>query len=206
MASQGEAPTRTSDTLPSAEEPLGASAHEPAGIDSARFELRTAGYCVHCDAIVERRFDGTCSAGHPAEAVSGRMVLADDEAVPVLPRFNLAAFLIPPIWGPGHGLWVGAIFLPIWLFADSVIVSAASRGGIGLWIGASLVIVATLGFEYFFARRANGVAFRRVMHKVSAEEFVRRQRQWALVAIPIAIALIGWGLYFDLILGPTLKR
>lgn len=183
-----------------------AASRPDTGIEGARIDLRTAGYCVLCDALVERRPDGTCPAGHPEQAFTGRIVLDDDQAVPSLPRFNLAAFLIPPIWGPGHGVWIGAIFLPIWLFADSVIVSAARFGGRGQWIGAAIVLSATVAFEYFFARRANGVAFRRVMHKTTAEEFVRRQRKWALVAIPVAIMLLGWGLYFDLVLGPALKR
>ena len=186
--------------------PTAVSATANVGLDDARLELRTAGYCVYCDVLVERRPDGTCAADHPAEAIAGRIVLAWDEPVPTLPRFNLAALLIPPVWGPAHGMWVGAIFLPIWLFADSVIVSAARLGGVGQWIGAAIVLLATLGFEYFFARRANGVAFRRVMHKMTAEEFARRQRTWGYVAIPAAAVLIGWAVYFDLVLGPALKH
>jgi hypothetical protein len=180
-------------------------AETPAGLDGARFELRSVGYCVHCDALVERQADGTCPSGHPAEAVAGRMILAENDAVPVLPRFNLAAFLIPPIWGPAHGSWAGAIFLPIWLFADSAIVAAVRRGGVGLYLAAAFVVLGTLGFEYFFARRANGIAFRRVMGTMSLEEFNKRQRTWALISLPIAAALVGWGMYFDIILMPTLK-
>lgn len=176
-----------------------------ASIEDARIDLRTVAYCVHCDALVERQPDGTCPAGHPPQALTGRIVLDAEEPVPSLPRFNLAAFLIPPIWGPAHGIWAGAIFLPIWLFADSVIVSAVRYGERGQWIGAALVISATLAFEYFFARRANGVAFRRIMHKTTAEEYTRRQRTWAMVAIPVATALIAWGVYFDLVLEATLK-
>ncbi len=176
-----------------------------ASIDDARLDLRTAAYCVLCDALVERRPDGTCAADHPAQALTGRIVLEAEAPVPSLQRFNLAAFLIPPIWGPAHGIWAGAIFLPIWLFADSVIVSAVRYGERGQLLGAALVVLATLAFEYFFARRANGVAFRRVMHKLTAEEYALRQRTWAMVAIPVAAALIGWGVYFDTVLGPSLK-
>jgi len=194
-------------TEPNAETPTETPPEQPAtDLDAARLELRSVGYCALCDALVERSTDGACPEGHPAEAVAGRLLLVEGEPVPVLPRFNLAAFLIPPVWGPAHGMWVGAIFLPIWLFADSVIVSAARLGGVGQWIGAALVVSGTLAFEYFFARRANGVAFRRVMSTVPIDEFVRRQRVWGFVAIPAAVLLIGWGVYFDLILGPALKR
>lgn len=197
-----------------AEEPIPGVEAEPepvaeataVDIEHARIDLRTAAYCVLCDALVERQPDGTCPDGHPAQALTGRILLDADEPVPSLPGFNLAAFLIPPIWGPGHGIWIGAIFLPIWLFADSIMISALRFGGRGQMIGAAVVLLATVAFEYFFARRANGVAFRRVIHKMTAEEFVRRQRIWAFVAIPIAAALLGWGLYFDLVLSATLKR
>lgn len=183
----------------------GSSSSTADPLADARLELRLVGYCTLCDALVERTVDGSCSAGHPAQAISGRIVLDDGEPIPVLPRFNIAAFFIPPIWGPAHGIWVGAIFLPIWLFADSAIFSAARVGG-WMWIPAVLVLAGTLAFEYFFARRANGVAFRRVMHKLTAEQFAARQRVWAFVAVPVGVALIGWGIYFDIVLAPALKR
>ncbi len=174
------------------------------GIDDARLELRSVGYCVLCERLVERGSDGTCAAGHPAEAIHGRMLLTAEEPVPVLPRFNLAAFLIPLIWGPANGQWVGALFLPIWLFADSAIASAAQRGGL-MWIAAGVVAAGTLGFQYFFARHANGVAFRRVMGRLSVAEYLRRQRLWAIAAVPAAALLLGWAVYFDLVLRPALN-
>ena len=174
-------------------------------LEDVRFELRSAGYCVLCDKIVERTAGGSCEAGHTPAAISGHITLDPSEPLPVLPRFNLGAFLMPPIWGPAHGQWVGAFFLPIWLFADSAIVAAARNGGLQ-WIGATVVIAGTLGFEYFFARKANGVAFRRVMDKMSVAEFTRRQRTWGIAMIPLAVALVAWGLYFDLVLAATVKR
>lgn len=174
-------------------------------LEDVRFDVRSVGYCVLCDALVERAADGTCPAGHESAAVAGQILLATGEPLPGLPRFNLAAFLIPPIWGPAHGQWVGAFFLPIWLFADSAIVAAARTGGMQ-WIGAAVVMAGTLGFGYFFARKANGVAFRRVMNTMTFDEFVNRQRTWAFASIPAAGALIAWGLYFDLVLGATLAR
>ncbi len=168
-------------------------------------DVRTAGYCVLCDRLVERAPDGSCPAGHPPQALSGRIPLAAGEAVPRLPRFNLAAFLIPPIWGPAHGQWVGAVFLPIWLFMDSII-STGLRGGVGAKLAASAVVVATVAFGAFFAKRANGLAYRRVCDRMSVETFVRRQRLWAIAAVPLALALLGWAVWFHVAMEPTLVR
>jgi hypothetical protein len=174
------------------------------GVDDARLDLRSVGYCVICERLVERGADGRCAEGHLPEAVHGQMLLSADEPVPVLPRFNLAAFLIPLFWGPVNGQLVGALFLPIWLFADSAITSAIQRGG-WMWIAAVVVACGTLGFQYFFARHANGVAFRRLIGRVSVDEYLRRQRLWAIVAVPVAALLLGWAIYFDVVLRAMLK-
>ena len=173
------------------------------GLDDARLDLRSVGYCVICERLVERGADGRCAESHVPEAIHGQMLLPADEPVPELPRFNLAAFLIPLLWGPAHGQLVGALFLPIWLFADSAIVSAAQRGGF-MWIAAVVVACGTLAFQYFFARHANGVAFRRVMGRLTVGEYLHRQRIWAIAAVPIAALLLGWAIYFDLALRSAL--
>jgi hypothetical protein len=174
-------------------------------LDDAALPLRTAGYCVACDRLVERAADGSCPNGHPAEAVSGRLLLDGSEPVPQLPRFNLAAFLIPPVWGPAHGQWVGAIFLPIWLFMDSIIASAG-RGGVATEIAAAVVVLCTLAFGAFFAKRGNGLAFRRVIGRVSVGEYVRRERLWAIASVPAAALLLGWALWYRLVFAATIGR
>lgn len=173
------------------------------GLDDARLPLRSVGYCVLCDALVERAEDGSCSAGHPAEAVAGQILLLEGEDLPRLPRFNWGAFFIPFLWGPAHGQWAGAIFIPIWLFMDSIVVSAIHGAPITR-IVAVAVVALTFGFQWFFARRANGVAFRRVMSRMPVGEFVRRQRVWAIVGLPIFLALVAWGVWFDVAVRPTL--
>jgi hypothetical protein len=172
-------------------------------LDDARLDVRFAGYCVYCDHIIERNPDGSCPKGHPSDGVTGRIVLVDDDPVPRLPAFNWAAFLIPFIWGPAHGQWVGAIFLPIWLFVDSILASARS-GGVASAVGAAVVAAGTLAFEWFFAKRANGVAFRRVIGGQTVEEFARRQRLWAMAAVPSALLMAGWAIWFRVAIAPTL--
>ena len=178
----------------------------PGGVDAARLQVeRTAGYCVVCDHIVERLPDGSCPSGHVREAVTGRIVLADNEPVPRLPRFNIAAFVMPPIWGPAHGQWVGALFLPIWLFMDSII-GTANSGGVPTLVAAPTVVAITLAFQAYFAKRANGVAYRAVCDRMTVDEFARRQRWWAVGCVPAAIALVAWAAYFDVVVRPTLPR
>lgn len=168
---------------------------------AARLTVRLAGYCVVCDRIVERDAEGACPAGHPPQAITGKLVLGPDEPVPRLPRFNLAAFLLPPIWGPAHGQWAGAIFLPLWLFADSVVRTAAH--GLVTAIAAVVVVGLTLAGMAWFGKRANGLAWRRVWDRVSVDEFIRRQHIWALACAPVSAALLALALYFDLVVLPA---
>lgn len=176
-------------------------AEQPAGEDAARLELRLAGYCVHCDRIVERAGDGSCPQGHPAAGITGRVVLAEGEPVPALPRFNLAAFLIPPVWGPAHGQWAGAIFLPLWVFADSTFRTAGE--GAATAVAAVVVGTGTLAAMAWFGKRANGLAWRRRWDQVTVARFARVQRRWALAAVPAAAALLSLALYFDLVVLPA---
>lgn len=178
-----------------------ASHAKPAGLEAARLELRQAGYCVHCDRIVERTAEGACPAGHPSADVTGRVVLAPEEPVPSLPRFNLAAFLVPPIWGPAHGQWTGAIFLPLWLFADSTFRSVGRNAA--TMIAAVVVGAGTLAAMAWFAKRANGLAWRDQWDRVSVAEYTKRERAWALLAVPLAALLLAAALYFNLVVLPT---
>ncbi len=173
-----------------------------AGLGAARVSLRQAGYCVVCDRIVERVPDGSCPQGHPAPGVTGHVLLDDGEPVPSLPRFNLAAFLLPMIWGPAHGQWAGVVFLPLWLFADSIVRSSASFGPVAR-VASWLVVAVTVAMAAFFAKRANGLAWRRTWERVSVERFAARQRVWAAVAVPVFAFLLGGALYFDLIVLPA---
>jgi hypothetical protein len=144
---------------------------------------------VACDKLVERRDDGSCPASHPAEAVTGDVRVEAGEPGPRLPRFNWAAFALPPVWGVAHGQWAGAFFLPIWLFADSIL--ATARMNAVTRVAAVVVVAATLAFQAYFAKRANGIAWRRVWQQVSVEEFARSQRYWAYACVPVGLALAG---------------
>jgi hypothetical protein len=177
---------------PSADMPI-------AGLEAARLELRQSGYCVLCDRMIVREPDGACPAGHPAEAVFGVTMLGAGEGPQQLPRFNLGAFLVPFLWGPGHGQWVGAFFLPIWLFMDSIIRSAIDGPPV-LKAAATFVVVATVAFEAHFATRANGMAWRRVCDRMTVDEFVRKERWWAVAMVPLFVMFVAWAVWFDVVM------
>ncbi len=176
-----------------------AGIEEVEGLEAARLDLRQVGYCVVCDRMVERCDDGSCPSGHPKEALFGRMMLEAGETLPQLPRFNLGAFLVPFLWGPGHHQWVGAFFLPIWLFTDSIIRTALG-GPAALKVASAVVVIVTVAFEAHFATRANGMAWRRVADRMTLDEFVRRERLWAYAMIPLFVLFIGWAVWFDIAL------
>lgn len=159
---------------------------------------RSAGYCVYCDRLVVRTESGTCPKGHPAEGVSGRILLTDGEETPRLPPFNVAAFALPFIWGPAHGQWTGAVFLPLWLFTDSIVrTSTRSPAGVA---GAVFAVGVTLMMAAWFGKRANGLAWRRVADTRSVPQYARIQRRWALVAVPVALVLVAGAVYYDVAL------
>jgi hypothetical protein len=173
--------------------------------DEARLPVRFAGYCDACGCIVECTAGGDCMQGHDAKSVSGRLVLVDDDPVPRLPRFNWAAFLLPFIWGPAHELWVGLVFLPIWLFMETI-VSTADKAGIPPLLGSVTVVVFTLAAQASFARRANGLAYRREIEWRGVGEYVRRERIWAAASAAVVALLVVWVVWFEIAVAPTLSR
>ena len=172
---------------------------DPGGIEAARVgpDAVRAAHCAICDQIVLVADDGGCPNGHPAEALGGFFTLAEGEPCPRLPRFNLAAFALPPVWGVFHGQWVGVLFVPIWVFVDSA-ASTASRGIVSL-VGAVVLALFTVIFQVFFAKRANGVIWRNTAGHMSVDEFRRRQRLWAVFCVPLGIFVYAWMIHYRLV-------
>jgi hypothetical protein len=177
-----------SDGAPLPDVAAGAGGGAPSG-------ARVAGHCVVCSAMVERRPDGSCPAGHAPEAVAGRIELADGEPLPAFPGFNWGAFLIPPIWGVAHGLWAGVFFLPLWAFVDNAIRGTADAA---LWMRAVawLTFAGTLAFQVEYARVANRLAWRRACDRMSLAAYVRRQHIWAAFgAVTLCVIALWIALY-----------
>ena len=152
---------------------------------------RVAGHCFVCDAMVVRCPDGSCPAGHSPAAVSGSVELTPGAPMPVLPRFNWGALLMPPIWGIAHGLWAGVFFLPLWAFVDSAIRGTLDRP-LGWRAAAWATLVGTVAFQFEYARKANRLAWRRASARLSLDAYLRQERVWAAGSGLLLAALVLW--------------
>ncbi|HAM14713.1 MAG TPA: viscotoxin-A3 [Eggerthellaceae bacterium] len=123
-----------------------------------------------------------------------------------LPRMNWGAFLMPGIWGPAHGFWVCILFYPLWVFIDYLIYGAyiaPTPLNIALAVGSSAVLFAvTLGFALVSQPLA---AHRAANRGVSREQYLKRERIWAVVCLVIAIAALAWATYYNLEVRTVLK-
>ena len=168
---------------------------------------QTIGYCVVCNELVHRTKDAGCPQGHAANFVHGLSELPADGAIPKLPRFNLAAFLMPPVWGVGHGSWVGALVLPLWLFTDSAFQAAYFQGGdygarttFTLWLFPTLMALVTFALMLWYGFRGWGLAWRRKFEGgeqgVTFEQFLKSEQRWIWVSLPMLLAAVALGVYF----------
>jgi len=166
---------------------------------------QTAGYCKQCNRLVARDSQARCAdAGHEEQMISGIIELNPDGSLPFqLPRFNWAAALLPPVWGPAHGAVSGALVLPLIIFtlnalrnALAVPDAATLSFRIALWLITAAIVAGTLGFMYHYGTRGWGIAYNRsslvnqqVITPAMFAQFVRREQLWTVVS---ALLLIGF--------------
>ena len=122
-----------------------------------------------------------------------------------IPRLNLGALFLPPIWGPAHGIWATILFYPLWLFADNAFYAAWSQPS-PLAVVVALVVGVTLaGGTIAFAVLVQPFAAHRATSKgVGKDAYVRRERIWALGCGLGALAMLAWATYFNILVRPTL--
>ena len=121
-----------------------------------------------------------------------------------LPRVNLGALLLPPIWGAGHGMMPTILFYPAWLLADNCFYAAWAEPtplSVGVALAVLVILVAvTVGFSLvaqpLAAHRAEGLG-------VSREEYLRRERRWAVGCALGGVAMLALAAWYNLAIRPT---
>ena len=121
-----------------------------------------------------------------ARELTDEEIAREEKFLKGVPRVNIGALFLPPIWGPAHGMWAAILFYPIWLFADNTFYAAFATPS-------ALSIVS----QPFAAHRA-------AEHGVSREKYLSRQRIWAVVSVIVGCVMIAAATYYNLVIRPGL--
>lgn len=116
-----------------------------------------------------------------------------------LPRFNVGAFFMPPIWGPAHGIWITILYYPAWLLLDNLLFAAYLDPNIVNVVLAVSALVVIAGVTVAFAIVSQPYAAHRAeAHGVSRETYLKRERIWAVVSILIAVVMLVLATIYNL--------
>ncbi len=117
-----------------------------------------------------------------------------------LPRVNLGALFLAPVWGPAHGMWAAFLFFVAWLFTDNVIYAAVIEPTALSVVLAVVIVGATVVFaivsQPFAAHRAEN-------RGESREHYLRRQRVWAVASAVVAVIVVVLATYYNLEIRPA---
>ena len=138
--------------------------------------------------------------------LTDEQIRAENAFLEGVPRFNIAAFLMPPIWGPVHGMWATILYYPLWLLADNCFVNAVVMQTPLAIVLAIIVAVILLLMTTVFAIISQPFALHRAVENgVSKETYLRRQRIWAVAMVVVAIIALGAATYYNLCINPDIQ-
>ncbi|MCI8425446.1 MAG: viscotoxin-A3 [Adlercreutzia sp.] len=138
--------------------------------------------------------------------LTDEQIAAEEQFLAGLPRVNLGALFLAPVWGPAHGMWPAFLFFVAWLFVDNVIYAATVEPSVmnvvlAVLMGAGLVaitVVFAIVAQPFAAHRAESMG-------VTRETYLRRQRIWAIAGAVCAVAVVAFATWYNLDVRPNLE-
>lgn len=131
--------------------------------------------------------------------LSDEQIAQEERFLEGLPRFNVAAFLLPPIWGPANGLWVTILYYPAWLFTDNIIYAAYADSSVVSVVLAVLVALTLLAVSIAFSLVSQPIAAHRAESRgISRDAYLKRQRIWAWASVIIAVAMLSFATWYNL--------
>ena len=138
--------------------------------------------------------------------LTDEQIAQEEKFLKGLPRVNIGALVMPGIWGPAHGFWACILFYPLMIFIDYVVYGAYIKPeawtialaviGVALYIAASVVF--SIMSQPFAAHRAETKG-------VSREQYLKRERIWAVVCVIVLIIALAWATYYNLEIRTVLK-
>lgn len=128
----------------------------------------------------------------------------EEEFLSGIPRINIAALFLPPIWGPANGIWAAILFYPIWLFADNTFYAAITERTPLSIVFALIVLVSLTAITVAFSLIGQPLAAHRAASKdIDKETYLKRQRMWAVACIVVGLVMIAAATYYNLVVRPT---
>jgi hypothetical protein len=121
-----------------------------------------------------------------------------------IPRLNIGALFLPPIWGPAHGMWATTLFYPIWLFADNTFYAAfTERTPLAIVIATLVFLTLTAGTVAFAILGQPFAAHRAASLGQDKEAYLKRERIWGIVCVAAGVVMLAAATYYNLVIRPT---
>ena len=118
------------------------------------------------------------------------------EGVPII---NLGALFLPPIWGPGHGMWLTILWYPLWLLADNIFYAAYADPQVLSVVLAVVVFICLTAVTFLFARFAQVRALHRAVDEQgkTKEQYLRTERSWTVGCVAAGIVLLVLATWYN---------
>ena len=137
--------------------------------------------------------------------LTDEQIAREEKFLEGIPRVNVGALFLPPIWGPAHGMWATILFYPIWLFADNTFYAAfAERTPLAVIVAIVVFATLTAGTVAFAIVGQPFAAHRAAQLGTGKDEYLKRERVWAVVCVAAGLAMIAAATYYNLAIRPTL--
>ncbi len=138
-------------------------------------------------------------------AITDEQYAAESRLLEGVPRVNVGALLMPPIWGPAHGIWATIVFYPLWIVADTCFVNAiVYRSALAIIAGVAVFVLLSAA-TVAFAIVSQPFALHRALEMgVSKERYLKRQKAWAIAGVIVGGIAIAAATYYNLFMNPDL--
>lgn len=132
-------------------------------------------------------------------ALTDEQIKQEKKFLEGIPRVNLGAFLMPPLWGPVHGFWMTVLYYPLWLFVDNLLYAVYINPSPVFVALAVVVLILLAAGTYAFSVASQPIAYHRAVAKgMTKEQYLKRQKVWAVACAIIGIAMLAFATYYNL--------
>ncbi|MDO5117279.1 MAG: viscotoxin-A3 [Eggerthellaceae bacterium] len=139
------------------------------------------------------------------EPLTDEQIAQEERFLQGIPRINIGALFLPPIWGPAHGFWVTILFYPAWVFADNCFYSAYTMRTVPTIVLAVIVFLILLAVTVAFSLIGQPMAAHRAAERgKTKEEYLSAQRKWAIGCVIGGLVMIALATYYNIAIRGTL--